>query len=172
LKHTIALHLSPADTGAVAKIDSIRGARLSFTATNGLTGTAERSRAITRLVWMPNAGLGNRKTCGDEPIFGSGAYTVSAVNVGGVRGTQLNWQPATDEYSGEKDVARYVIWRRVNGTTDWGDPYESVPAGLTSYVYQDLVVDSAVTYQYGLAAQDCSPRLSTLRTSSAITPWP
>ncbi len=172
LRHTIPIHLAPTDTGPVAKIDSIRGARLSFTATNGLTGTSERTRAITRLVWMPNAGLANKKTCGDEPIFGSGAYTVAPIMVGSDHGMQMTWAPATDENAGEKDVARYVIWRKVNGTVDWGDPYESVPAGLANYVYQDMVVDSAVTYVYGLAAQDCSPRLSALRQSAAVTPWP
>ncbi len=172
LKHTIAIHLAPADTGAVSRIDSVRGARLSFTATNGFTGAQERKRAITRLVWMPNAGLPSRKTCGDEPIFGSGTYNVAAVVVGGIRGTRITFAAATDEASGEKDVARYVIWRKVAGGADWGDPYESIPAGLTSYTYNDMDVDSLVSYQYGLAAQDCTPKLSSLRVSSAITPWP
>jgi hypothetical protein len=84
----------------------------------------------------------------------------------------VTFAAATDEASGEKDVARYIIWRRVTGSADWGDPYESIPAGLTSYTYNDMVVDSNTSYQYGLAAQDCTPKLSSLRVSSAITPWP
>jgi hypothetical protein len=172
LRHMVPIHLAPTDTGAAAKIDSIRGARLSFTTTNGLSGTAEKTRAITRLVWMPNAGQANRKTCGDEPIFGSGTYSVTAITLAGVHGAQLNWAAATDENSGEKDVARYVIYRRVSTSPDWEDPYESVPAGLAYYVYQDMAVDSAVTYVYGIAAQDCTPKLSTIRASANVTPWP
>jgi hypothetical protein len=172
MRHTVPIHLAPSDTGLAAKIDSIRGARLSFTATNGLTGTSERRRAITRLVWMPNAGLSTKKTCGDEPILGTVALLAAPVMVAGLPGTRLTWNPAQDESIGEKDVERYVIWRRLNGTTDWGDPYESVPAGLPAYTYEDVAVDSAVAYEYGLAAQDCTPRLSALQKSAAVTPWP
>jgi hypothetical protein len=121
---------------------------------------------------MPNAGQANRRSCGDEPIIGSVSLVATPVNVGGVFGTQLSWGQATDESGGEKDVARYVIWRRPDTIPDWEDPYESVPAGLPSYVFQDLSVDSGTTYVYGLAAQDCTPKLSSMRQSAAVTPWP
>src|SRR5438034_960835 len=42
LVHTVPIHLAPADTGAAAVIDSIRGIRVTFTVTNGLSGAAER----------------------------------------------------------------------------------------------------------------------------------
>lgn len=172
LKHTKAIHLSPTDTGIFAQIDSVRGARISFTATNGATGAAERKRAITRLVWMPNAGLTNRKTCGDEPQLGGGisfAAVLDTLDDGATvaddtRVVRLSWQRATDEFEGELDVARYVIWRRRTSVVDWGDPFESMPAGLPvaelPYTFVDATVERDSTYQYSLAAQDCTPRLS------------
>jgi hypothetical protein len=48
----------------------------------------------------------------------------------------------------------------------WGDPLASVPAGAVSPSFAD---ESAVPiippgYEYGLAAQDCTPSLSTMTT--------
>lgn len=173
LKHTKAIHLSPTDTGIFAQIDSVRGARISFTATNGASGAAERKRAITRLVWMPNAGLTNRKTCGDEPQLGSVVFTAAlgylddaATMADDTRVVRLSWVPATDENDGEKDVARYVIWRRRTSVVDWGDPFESQPAGLANYTFEDATVERDSTYQYSLAAQDCTPRLSLTNATS------
>lgn len=169
LAHSARLHLSAADTGAIALIDSLRGVRVSFTVTNGRTGSPERLRALTRLIRLPNAGLAQRRTCGDEPILGSGLGAALTSLVTGEPAASLTWSPATDETGGEKDVVRYVIWRRKTTDPDWGEPYLSIPAGTPSYEYTDAAVTSGASYRYALAAQDCTPSLSGLATSGAVT---
>jgi hypothetical protein len=157
-QHTVPVHLALSDTGAVSRIDSVRAVQVSFTVTNGLTGTAERQRALSRFMRLPNVGLANKKTCGDEPQLGA-ALTATW---NGVDGVDLVWNAAIDEVGGEKDVQRYVIWRRLNTELAFGDPYLSIPpAGQPVYGYTDKDVVSASAYIYGLAAQDCTPLTST-----------
>jgi hypothetical protein len=166
LRHTVAVHLAPSDTSVAARIDSVRGVRVNFTATNGRSGTDERTRAISRLVHLPNAGLANRKTCGDEPLPVTGLVAgVVAVPTDGVR---LTWNASIDETAGEKDVIRYAIWRRLVADPNWGDPYESIPAGLANYSWTDEVVSSGDTYLYAVSAQDCTPTLSQIATAGPI----
>src|SRR5205807_1395264 len=104
LVHTVPIHLAPADTGAAAVIDSIRGIRVTFTVTNGLSGAAERRYTLVRI-------------------------------------TDLTW----------------------------GTPYLSLPAGSPTYLYDDAAVTSGATYQYQLAAADCTPSSSPTTTSAAVT---
>jgi hypothetical protein len=88
---------------------------------------------------------------------------------GGDYVARLAWSAAVDETAGERDVARYVIYRQsVPVGSDWGDPYVSIPAGLAAYSFDDRVVALGATYQYALAAQDCSPALSSLVTSPLV----
>ena len=83
---------------------------------------------------------------------------------------QLDWLPATDESIGEKDVIRYVLYRRsVPNTGIWGDPFLSIPAGAASYTYEDATVQVGGTYQYAHAAQDCTPSLSPLSPAQQVT---
>lgn len=170
LVHLAPFHLSPADTGASARTDSLRGVQISFTATNGLTGAAERQRAFSRLVRFPNAGLGTRRTCGDDPILGTPLNAVAVTLGTGDPAVRLVWNAATDETAGEKDVVRYVLWRRLVGAPEWGDPYRSVPAGNAAYMWEDQFVQAGVAYEYALAAQDCTPTQSTLAISAPVVP--
>ncbi len=167
--HTAKIHLSPADTGRSALADSIRAVLVSLQATNGLTGAAERRVTLSRLIPLPNAVLGKMATCGSPPILGVSLTARADTLSDGAPAVTLTWNPAVDEVGGEKDVVRYVIWRRDNGATSWGDPYVAVPAGKSSYSYQDGAVIPGTTYQYGLAAQDCTPSLSTIAASSPVT---
>jgi len=166
--HTVKVHLALNDTGPAARIDSLRAVRVNFTSTNGLTGAAERLRTISRVMRLPNAGLVNRKDCGDPPILGSVAFTAVYNAVSGAPGVTLTWNPATDENGGEKDIERYVVWRRLSTVVDWGDPYVSIPSGSASYQFQDQNVVSGNTYVYALAAEDCTPSLSSQATSSGV----
>jgi prepilin-type N-terminal cleavage/methylation domain-containing protein len=168
LKHSVKIHLAPTDTGAAAIIDSLRAVRVNFTTTNGRTGTAERLRTISRLIRLPNAGLANTHSCGDPPQLGVALVAVPGTTPATIK---LTWTPATDENAGEKDVERYVIWRRLSTNPDWGDPLVSIPSGQATYLYIDGTVATGVQYYYALAAQDCTPSLSVL-TSSALTTAP
>ncbi len=169
LAHAVKIHLSPADTGRFALVDSVRAVRLSLTATNGLTGMAERRRTITRLIRLPNAGLASRKTCGDTPLLGTGLNATLTTLPSGERAVTLSWSAATDEFGGEKDVERYVIWRRRAAEFVFGDPYLSIPAGNPTYSYADAAVQSGESYAYALAAQDCTPTLSSQATAAWVT---
>lgn len=169
-RHTRPIHLSISDTGTFARIDSIRAVRVNFTVSNGQTGTLERTRALSRLIRLPNMGLVNTRSCGDQPIFGS---TISAVNSFAsdsiTRIVRVTFARSVDEVSGERDVDRYVIWRRLSSTTDWGDPYVVLPGGSATIVYSDAAITSGAEYYYAVSAQDCTPSLSTQRTSSMVT---
>jgi type II secretory pathway pseudopilin PulG len=157
--HSIKIHGSPADTGASARVDSLRAAELNFTVTNGLTGADERKLSITRTIRFPNAGMAVKRSCGDAPILGT-ALSAADTTIAGATIPRLRWTPAVDETGGEKDVQLYVVWRRIQGDPDWGVPYLSLPAGQDKYLYIDADVTSGTTYEYALAAQDCTPTSS------------
>jgi prepilin-type N-terminal cleavage/methylation domain-containing protein len=168
LMHTKPIHLALNDTGAFARIDSVRAVLVNFTITNGLTGSSERKRQMTRMIRLPNAGLAQKKTCGDSPILGVGLTAVFQAGATGEPTVRLTWPKATDESGGEKDVERYVIYRRASIDPDWGDPYLSIPAGQATYLYVDAAVASGDRYFYGLMAQDCTPSLSPLVSSVQV----
>ena len=166
LWHSVPIHFAIADTGSAARIDSLRAVLVSFSVTNGLSGSSERRRPLSRYIRLPNVGLATKQTCGDPPILGTaiGAAWDAAAN-----GVDLTWNAAVDEISGERDVVRYVIWRRAMGDSTWGDPFLSFPpAGTPTYIYTDRDVTSGSKYQYGLAAQDCTPANSNLVASAEV----
>ncbi len=168
LHHSAWIHSSAADTGRSALPDSVRAVRVTLGATNGRSGAQEQTVQISRLVALPNAGFGVIATCGSAPILGVGLTATPITLAGGEPAVRLTWSPAVDETGGEGDVVRYVIWRRTPGATDWGDPYLAIPAGAASYTYDDAAVESGTAYEYGLAAQDCTPTLSSLTASSVV----
>ena len=165
-RHTVPIHLAAADTGAVSRIDSVRTVQVSFTITNGLTGTAERKRQVSRFIRLPNVGLASKQTCGDPPLP---ATAVSAVWNPAAPGVTLTWGASTDEQTGERDVVRYVIFRKLITDATWGDPYLSLPPGGTAtYTYTDQVVTSGAKYFYAVAAQDCTPSNSSVTSSLEV----
>lgn len=169
-RHTRPIHLAANDTGTAARIDSIRAVRVSFTVTNGRTGNDEALRSISRLIRLPNVGLANTKTCGDEPIFTSSVSITAAIDADSVtRYVRLQFLPSIDEAAGERDVERYVIYRRFGSVADWGDPLATIPGGDTLYIYNDVTVIQDSTYRFAVAAQDCTPSLSSLRETSTVT---
>jgi prepilin-type N-terminal cleavage/methylation domain-containing protein len=169
LAHTEPVHLGPLDVAPVNRIDNIRGVRVRFTATNGLAGGQERTRAISRLIRLPNAPFSpRRQTCGDEPLNGTNLVVAPGVSAFGDPFVRLTWNQSIDEAGGEEDVEGYTVWRRLFGAPDWGDPYLTFPAGLPNYLYEDYVVTSGDVYQYAIAAQDCTPSLSVLATAGPV----
>lgn len=164
--HTVAIHGSPGDTGTVARVDSIRAVRVNFAATNGHEPPREITRQVSRLIRLPNAGLGLVRNCGNKPFLNT---AISATGIAPTETTsghiQLNWGQATDEVSGEQDVLRYVVWRRPSGTLPWGDPLVSIPPGSLSYAYRDFTAEEDQEYDYALAAQDCTPQYSEMATT-------
>ena len=169
LKHSVGFHGTAADTGAFSLIDSVARVEVNFTVTNNQTGSAARSRAVTFSVPLPNVGTRTIVSCGNAPILGTALNANWVINPGPDTVMVLTWNQATDETTGEKDVRAYVIWRRAKGATDWGDPIETVPAGSATPTWTDVSAQPiAPGYEYAIAAQDCTPSLSTLATVSPL----
>lgn len=169
-RHVQPIHLSNTDIDLDARIDSIRAVRVSFTVSNGRAGTNERFHPISRLIRLPNVGLVNTRSCGDLPIFSPSPVATFAYAADGITPlVNVTFARSIDEAAGEQDVQRYVIWRRLSTTTDWGDPYATVTAGSVTYTFTDGAVTSGLSYYYAVSAQDCTPSLSAQRTTSMVT---
>jgi prepilin-type N-terminal cleavage/methylation domain-containing protein len=166
--HSMAIHGSAADTGVVALVDSIRAVRVTLTATNGKTGDQERTALLTRIILLPNVGFGTLETCGSAPLLRSGISAVAA-SVDGAPVVNLSWTRSTDEGGGENDVVRYVIYRRLAGESSWNEPYLSIPSGQSDYTYVDGDVVPGESYTYALAAQDCTPTLSSMSNPTTVS---
>jgi prepilin-type N-terminal cleavage/methylation domain-containing protein len=168
MRHSVAGHGSTADAGS--PIDSLRAVLVSYVITNGESGARERRQRISTTIPLPNMGLRELKICGSAPVLGQ-ALSAAYDNSTGVNRVLLSWNRAFDESQGERDVVRYVLWRRDVTDPDWSDPLTSIPAAdLATYSYadaQDLV--PGTTYEYRLAAQDCTPRLSAAATSIQVS---
>jgi type II secretory pathway pseudopilin PulG len=166
--HTKAIHGEPGDTGQFARADSLAMAEVAFTVTNGLTGAQQRTRSISFRVPVPNLAVKKVTSCGDAPILG---VSVSAnwQIIGADTTMLLTWPRAVDDVGGESDVRAYVIWRRPVGSATWPDPIATVAAGPSSPSFndEDAVPGFLPGYQYGLAAQDCTPSLSSMTTVNA-----
>jgi len=166
LTHAAATHGSQPDLNAA--IDSVRGVRVNLTATDGTVGARERTRAVSRTILLPNAGVAPLESCGETPQLGT-ALSATPSAAGLPPEVALRWNASTDETAGEKDVLRYVIWKRKAGDP-WGPPELSIPAGVATYSYVDTQVSSGQSYDYALAAQDCTPLISTQSTVSVTLP--
>lgn len=168
LHHAARLHGSPEDTAASALADSVRAVTVRFLATNGRSGDEEATVGLQRLIPLPNAGFGMLTTCGAPPLLGVGLSATPVTLPTGEPAVSLVWPPAVDEAGGEGDVVRYVVWRREAGSSEWGEPYLAIPAGAPNYTYQDAAVTSGKAYEFALAAQDCTPTLSSRTTTGAV----
>lgn len=167
LRHTAPNHGQLPDTGVVARIDNLRAVEVRYRITNGRAGTAERIRDIQTVIPLHNMGLKKLQSCGDRPQLGQ--PLVAAFVPGPTPSVDLTWAPATDEAMGEKDIIRYVLYRRIPGNT-WGDPYASIASGgVASYLFSDLNIVSGTDYEYALEAQDCTPSLSTRSLSGVVS---
>lgn len=166
LTHAVPIHLSAADTGALARIDSVRAVTVRLAARAGAASSTVLR--LARTIAMPNAGLGHQQACGSTPLLQTALSAAAVVQGTGEPAVLLQWGQAVDEAGGERDVIRYVLWRRTPPSTEWGDPYLSIPAGSASYSYTDTDVTSGTSYEYALAAQDCSPALSSLTSAGPV----
>ena len=166
VRHTVTGHGSAADAGS--RIDSLRSVLVSYMVTNGLQGALERRQRISLTIPLSNMGLRELKICGSPPVLGQG-LAATFDNSTGINQIILSWNRAFDEDQGERDVVRYVIWRRDVSDPDWSDPLTSVSAaGLANYSVVDQELVPGTTYEYRLAAQDCTPRLSGTSTSNQV----
>jgi hypothetical protein len=164
------IHGAVDDTGRFARTDSVRAVRVHFlTAARDPRTNQDALRTVETMVRMMNSGLLDRTSCGQPPYSGGTPTAVASVVSGSPRVT-VSWTKSTDDNSGERDIERYAIFRRPSSVTVFGDPISSIPGRLAaSYSFVDNAVVSGQTYVYGIAAQDCTPSLSNVVSSVAVT---
>lgn len=166
--HRAAIHGSAADTLRSALTDSIRVVRVRLTGRyTGRDGTVA-TRTVDTGIRLMNAGLLQYSTCGDLPRF-AGPVSATLADPPPAPRIVVTWPPSSDEATGEKDVERYVIYRRDPAAFTWGEPYASVPAGSPSYSFSDAGVKVGEQWAYAVAAQDCSAQLSPLSQTGTVT---
>ena len=164
------IHGAVNDTGKFALTDSIRAVRVHFltAARDPRTGT-DALRTVETMVRLMNSGLLDRTSCGQAPYPGGIPVVVSNLITQAPKVT-VTWTKSSDDGAGEKDIERYAIFRRVSTATAFGDPISSIPGHMTStYSFVDNAVVLGQTYVYGIAAQDCTPMLSSVVSSVAVT---
>jgi prepilin-type N-terminal cleavage/methylation domain-containing protein len=157
----VAVHGSTADTGSSALTDQIRFLKVHLKGSFIERDGTRSERVADASVRLLNAGLLNHATCGEAPVFGQ---SVSATISGGR--VLLAWNRAIDESGGEKDVERYVIYRRP-ALGAFADPLAAIPGGLSAYSFTDTQVTSG-QWIYGVAAEDCGGQFSPLSLSGRV----
>jgi hypothetical protein len=164
------IHGAVDDTGRFARTDSIRAVRVHFlTAARDPRTNQDQLRTVETMVRVMNSGLLDRTSCGQPPYPGGTPAVVTNLATQTPKAT-ITWTKSTDDNAGEKDIERYAIFRRVSTATVFGDPISSVPGRLAaSYSFVDNAVVQGQTYVYGIAAQDCTPALSSVVSSVAVT---
>lgn len=163
-RHLPGWHGTPSDTGIAALADSVVLVRAKFTIVHRDPRYADATRVEERTVRITNAGLIRASTCGDAPL---NPGVLNAVATATPQVT-LTWTKSGDEGAGEKDVERYAIYRRVAGATVFAEPLASIAAGAAAPSFVDTDVKPGESWVYGVAAQDCTPALSSMVISAAV----
>lgn len=158
------------DSANAIRPDSVRGIRINLRVTNGLTGSDERTRDFSQLIQVPNNGLPSPNVCGRSP-FPPTNFVATPDTVVGSGVIELTWQPSPDQSSGEADVWQYVVYRRPDTATVWADPLIMIKRD-TSATYTVPIGghNPGDAFDFALAAQDCTPSLSTLVVVTATAP--
>ena len=145
--------------------DLLRGIIISFTVTNGLADTAERTRPVSVIASLPNIGMRQLQTCGSKPLPVP-APVATVVSPGKIR---VTWTASPDENGGERDVMRYAVTRMASFAPGVWTNVQSIPAGGV-YNIVDSGLNTGVIYNYAVAAQDCTPAFSIPVSSNGIQP--
>lgn len=112
-------------------------------------------------------------TCGAVPATpDSLGVAVETAPAGQKLDVRLDWSGVAGDSTPPRDVRQYVVYRRLSGATAWTAIASRPARRSASYRYQDFALPVAAgTYQYGLAARDCSG-LSAVRTGTATVTLP
>lgn len=165
ITHFSKVHNSRTDTLTSALTDSIRIVRVHL---NGVftdrTGV-QVVRSLDTSVRIMNSGLLKYATCGEPPLFSSAVTATTTSNP--VPKVVLTWNRAGDELAGEKDVEMYALYKRAPAGV-FTEPFASIPAGLSSYLFTDTQVVSGEQWVYAVSAQDCDGQSSQLQTTPQV----
>jgi prepilin-type N-terminal cleavage/methylation domain-containing protein len=167
LFHSAPIHGSPADTGSSAITDSIRVVRMTVT---GLYNDPDKGAVMKTVVSstkLLNAGMSRSSVCGDKPIAVVSATATKFPPAGTPTKVTITWSSSLDQDAGEKDVARYMIFKKSSASLDWGSPIADLAASQTNYTLDDTSL-SGGNWVWGVVAQDCSPTNSAVTSTGAI----
>ncbi len=161
----------PQNTSADSLLGQISEVSVQLTAVYQDPLLRQHFRSTSQVIPLLNAGLGHVAQCGAPPQPVS-ALTVTAYTGPSAGDTvKVSWQPSPDETGGAHDVRNYVVYRRPAGTATW-DAIMTVPAGATPpYVEFDTGLTGG-SYDYAIAAEDCTPSLSSLVEQLGVTAQP
>jgi prepilin-type N-terminal cleavage/methylation domain-containing protein len=157
------------DTANGIRPDSVKAIRVNIRITNGEVGADERTRDFSQMIQVPNNGLPSPNVCGRSP-FPPATFNAYVDITPGSGIVYFRWNRSADHGSGEYDVRQYIIWRRDDTATVWSDPLITVKADTTT-AYDSVAVGghvSGAAYDYAIAAQDCTPSVSTLLSVNSL----
>ena len=159
---------------SLARGDSIAAVRLRAT---GVFWDARAQASVYRQMYT-TVTLRNQfkllpTRCGAVPATPAApVVTVETAPAGAKLDTRLDWTAVAGDSTAPRDVQQYVVYRRLSGAGTW-TPIGSKPArGANAYRYLDFALPTiAGTYEYGLAARDCSG-LSVVTAGTATVTFP
>ncbi len=175
LIHTAPIHGTMADTGKSVMTDSVKAVVVTLTSVfHDMRLIKTHHDTITRTtqatIHLMNAELIHQSTCGSAPLPVAPTATVTAAGGGNPSAfVTITWSPSVDDGAGEKDVERYALYRRLAAVSSFDEPFASVPAGSGSYSFKDFDITTGQQWIYGVAAQDCTPTLSSIGSTSQVT---
>jgi hypothetical protein len=159
--HSAPIHGSPADTGTSALTDSIRVVRMTVTGLYNDPDKGPIMKTVVSSTKLLNAGMSRSTVCGDLPIAVTGVLAVPYVTGSHTSKVTIYWTKSLDQDAGEKDVGRYMVFKKSSLSSDWGSPIADVAASQNTYSLDDTTLPLGL-WQYGIIAQDCSPANSTV----------
>jgi len=161
-----------ADSANFVRPDSVRAVRFRFRVTNGQTGAEQSIREVETLIEVPNNGIPMPTVCGRSPLPPA---TLGLIDSGlGDGRVTVSWTASPDQTIGEVDVRQYILWRRLASAPAFEQPLLVVRAEAGTPTYTSAILDNlpGTAYVFGIAAQDCTPNLSTTLTSNITTSTP
>jgi hypothetical protein len=171
IRREVVSGISSADSASYVRPDSVRAVRMNYRVTNGHTGAEERIREVSTVIETPNNGIAMPTVCGRSPLD-PGALVATELGAG-LGQVQLTWAASVDQEAGEIDVRQYIVWRQLASTSVWAEPLLVVRTEPGQASYTSVVTDNipGTTYRFGVAAQDCTPNMSTIVTAEiTLTP--
>jgi type II secretory pathway component PulJ len=167
LFHSAPIHGSPADTGSSALTDSIRVVRMTVTGLYNDPDKGAIMKTVVSSTKLLNAGMSRSSVCGDLPIAVTTATATRWPFFGTPTKVTIAWNSSLDQDAGEKDVGRYMVFKKKVGSSDWGSPIADLAASQANYSLDDTSLSSG-NWVYGIIAQDCSPSNSAVTSTGSV----
>ncbi len=138
LLHSAPIHGSTVDTGKSAWTDSLRVVRIHAWGLFKDPSKGDIIRKVESSTKLINAGMVRATMCGDAPLPVTG-LTATALPVGGppYNKVRLQWNASVDQDNGEKDVERYMVFKKLQTDSDWGEPVADVAASGATFTLDD-----------------------------------